>query len=788
MHTATLIKGKTYTYKGIFFDASDPLMGTRCVDGEIAEILLKTGKFEIDGIKIISKNKSLNTRVNGKKYIEIAFLISYISQTDGYGCLGAELAQKYPTSFGESRDGLKIRNFSRINLNDMSTDSNIIQLGAGNSFKDYKYFNKNIGYTMFETTKIPTLPNVWVDNINKTCDLLLVPAKEVKKVFANCGVTIPIEVVPLWVNDIYQYVERPKREMFKFLWAGTLDGFNRKGWLETIEAFKAEFKPNENVNLIMKTTTLGLLADSKVKEILEDNRISFVKGLLTDKEFLNLFESVDCFVFPTHGEGFGLPPLEAMATGLPTIATDWMGCAEFVNDDICYPIKVKELEKAVYDSAYGDVGEWAKIDIQQIRELMRYIYENREEAKLKGLEASKIVNQKYRLKNFDENLHKIIKDKEEEQKLLKLNLVCEGLMFGHSGFAEAVRNMVCFLHNKGCNIMVRPHDNDNIDISTENGKIIKSLIDCIPDDKYKTIHIVMTIPLGIRKKDNDYQIGYVMFETQEIPKIFINSLMVNTNELWVPSTFNFENFIKAGYNHPIFVMPLGVDTDRFSPDKVESLDIGAKGKFTFLSIVGWSERKGVSTLIEAYLREFSNKDNTILYIKGGSYDSERAKNEVVQIISKVNKEDSPEIKIDFNLYSDVLLPKLYKSADCFVLASLGEGWGLNYTEAMSMRLPTIGTRCTGQIDFMTDENSFLIDVKGYRTEPRCDWISPQYAEGIFAIPSMEHLQQLMRQVYANPELAKEKGMQAREDMINKYQWKYAADKWWNRLKELEVNL
>lgn len=376
-----------------------------------------------------------------------------------------------------------------------------------------------------------------------------------------------------------------------------------------------------------------------------------------------------------------------------------------------------------------------------------------------------------------------------EESLPKLNLFCEGLMFGYSGFAEAMRNIVYSLYSKGCNVVVKPHDEVNSDIlSTEKGKILNLLTNVVYVNNYKTVQIEMTPPLGVLRDGRDYQIGYVMFETQEIPKVFIDSLMRNTDELWVPSNFNLENFTKAGYSKPIFVMPLGVDTDRFNPYKVKPLNIGLQGEFIFLSIMGWSERKGVSILAEAYLREFGARENTVLYLKGGWYDSKKAENEIAQIISKVNKEGCPAIELDFNLYSDALLPRLYKSADCFVLSSMGEGWGLNYSEAMSMMLPTIGTRCTGQIDFMTDENSFLIDVDGYRSEPKCDWICPQYIGEKFAIPSMKHLQKLMRWIYTNPGLAKEKGKQARKDMVSKYQWNHAADKWLDRLEELEVSL
>ncbi|MHB8276366.1 MAG: glycosyltransferase family 4 protein [Candidatus Humimicrobiaceae bacterium] len=383
----------------------------------------------------------------------------------------------------------------------------------------------------------------------------------------------------------------------------------------------------------------------------------------------------------------------------------------------------------------------------------------------------------------------IFATKKRQGEPLKLNIICGGLMFGYSGFAEAMRNIVYSLYYKGCNVTAQPHDSISTDIlNTEKGRVINSLHNIVFNNNYKTVQITMTSPLGVIHRGSAYRIGYVMFETQETPKVFIDSLMINTDELWVPSTFNLNNFTKAGYTHPIFAMPLGVDIDRFNPDTVKPLNIGTDNKFTFLSIMGWSARKGVDILMEAYLREFSSADNTVLYLKGGWYTHEKAQNEVAQIVSKIGKVDPPEIKIDFNLYNDSQLPGLYKSANCFVLASLGEGWGLDYSEAMAMALPTIGTRCTSQLDFMNDKNSFLIDVAEYRPEQRCDWICPQYRGQNFAIPSMTHLQQLMRQIYSDKELADKKGKQARKDMIKKFQWKHAANKWYRRLKDLEANL
>jgi glycosyltransferase involved in cell wall biosynthesis len=53
-----------------------------------------------------------------------------------------------------------------------------------------------------------------------------------------------------------------------------------------------------------------------------------------------LYAAADCFVLPTHGEGWGLPTMEAMAMGLPVITTNWGGSTEFVTRDTGYLLDV----------------------------------------------------------------------------------------------------------------------------------------------------------------------------------------------------------------------------------------------------------------------------------------------------------------------------------------------------------------------------------------------------------------------------------------------------------------
>ena len=105
---------------------------------------------------------------------------------------------------------------------------------------------------------------------------------------------------------------------------------------------------------------------------------------ILDYQMGALYRSADCFVLPTRGEGWGMPILEAMACGLPVICTDWGAQTEFINSDICYPIQVKRLIPAKAKCPYYAGFEWADPDSEHLRQLMRYVYEHRAEAREKG--------------------------------------------------------------------------------------------------------------------------------------------------------------------------------------------------------------------------------------------------------------------------------------------------------------------------------------------------------------------------------------------------------------------
>jgi len=107
-----------------------------------------------------------------------------------------------------------------------------------------------------------------------------------------------------------------------------------------------------------------------------------------------LLAASDCYVSLHRSEGLGLPMAEAMYLGKPVIATAYGGNMDFMtlNNSLLVKYKLVELERDY--GPYEKRAVWAEPDIKHASELMRWAYENIDEAKAVGERGSEDVKQR----------------------------------------------------------------------------------------------------------------------------------------------------------------------------------------------------------------------------------------------------------------------------------------------------------------------------------------------------------------------------------------------------------
>jgi glycosyltransferase involved in cell wall biosynthesis len=281
------------------------------------------------------------------------------------------------------------------------------------------------------------------------------------------------------------------------------------------------------------------------------------------------------------------------------------------------------------------------------------------------------------------------------------------------------------------------------------------------------------------------RVGRTMFETDRIPdgwKERCNAL----DEVWVASEFNRETFTASGVDpRKLRVLHAGVDTDLFRPG-VQPLNLPHRRRFNFLSVFDLQPRKGSDLLLRAYLTEFKPDDDVALVLKISQHSDPQMDPEAqlayfIEHEVGLRLEETPPVILLNGYLTQAEMAGLYAAADAFVLPTHGEGYGRPLLEAMSCELPVIATAWGGQMDFMTSDNSYLLDSEGLVPASVEEEI---FAGHLWAQPSVDHLRQLMREVVSRPEEARRHGQRARQDMVANWDWSVVAPRWVNEFRRL----
>jgi len=249
----------------------------------------------------------------------------------------------------------------------------------------------NVGYTPWESTKIP--PG-WLYNMN-VCNEIWTTSSFVKDIYIQNGVRDNIHVIPHGVSEDFAIVERELLNKFNFLHVG--GDSKRKNAQLVVDAFLELFDGNEDYQLILKYNNFcyaEIYLDGKLVQATEHPQIIGIPEIFSAEDLVRLYHKCHCLVYPTSGEGFGMIPFEAMATGMPTIVTNLTGCADFAHYGI--PLEAEYGEATYNNHQYStDTGLWAVPNFDELVIHMQDVAGDYDLFKKSAIHSAKIIHQEH---------------------------------------------------------------------------------------------------------------------------------------------------------------------------------------------------------------------------------------------------------------------------------------------------------------------------------------------------------------------------------------------------------
>jgi glycosyltransferase involved in cell wall biosynthesis len=202
--------------------------------------------------------------------------------------------------------------------------------------QDYKFgLNQfKIGYTPWESTDLYI---GWDHIFNKVCNEVWTTSEWVAQIYRS-KTTTPVFVYEHGIEDEWIPKKRildPSRP-FRFLHIG--EPAVRKDAQSVVNAFIELYGNDPNYELILKCSNLNTtkIFDPVTKSVIGSpnafyKNIKIIESFLSVEQMKGLYELCDVFVYPSWGEGFGFNPLQAMASGMPTICTaGWATYKRFI--------------------------------------------------------------------------------------------------------------------------------------------------------------------------------------------------------------------------------------------------------------------------------------------------------------------------------------------------------------------------------------------------------------------------------------------------------------------------
>lgn len=267
-------------------------------------------------------------------------------------------------------------------------------------------------WIIMQPWEMTALPKKFVEIFNQA-DEVWTPSNFCRKAFVASGVkynkvqVVPNGVSPELFTPFGDNLPLNTFKRFKFLFVGGT--IYRKGIDVLIEAYLSAFTSEDDVCLIIKdmggdSFYKGQTAKEKIQEIQSDANapeIIYIDSYLSEDEMQQLYRSADVFVSPYRGEGFSLPTLEAMASGLPVVVTRGGATDDFVDESVGWLINSTNtnIGDVIDNMELTHSAEFLEPNKGHLAEILRYIGTNPKEIFGKGAAAALRAREQWNWRN-----------------------------------------------------------------------------------------------------------------------------------------------------------------------------------------------------------------------------------------------------------------------------------------------------------------------------------------------------------------------------------------------------
>ena len=591
---------------------------------------------------------------------------------------------------------------------------------------------------------------------------------------------------------------------------------NLEGLMQAFSILPDEFRDSMQLVFAGTVSEVDLLMLQNLANSLGIQDALLLTGYVADEDLITLFSLCEVFVFPSTYEGFGLPALEAMACGAPTIGSNLTSIPEVIGreDALFDPHNPKDIASKIlrvltdadFNSSlrahaltWSSTFSWDRC-AKRLLKSFENVMASRESISNKEW-PNLITESQLRYRKLIDAIGKIdtkiIKPTDTElievasciannndlalqfnrQHILpeKINWRVEGPFDSSYSLALVNRECARALKQLGHNIILHSSEGpgdfdpnpsflkDNFDLN----EMYKKSLDPARSSSDVTSRN-MYPPRVIDMNDRLNFLHAYAWEETGFPTEWVDDFNSYLQGITVVSAHVEKLLVDAGVKVPIAISGNGVDHWlRVKSDK--NFEVNAKS-FRFLHVSSCFPRKGVDVMLRAYGMAFRKADDVTLIIKTFSNPHNKIKKWLTE--ARDGNPDFPDVLVIEEDLADSQLKALYEKCDVLVAPSRAEGFGLPLAEAMLSDISVITTAWSGQLDFCNEETSWLVDYKFALAKTHFDFFDSVWAE-----PDIDNLASVMKVVFQTPlAIRKKRSVAGKKLLLEKFRWVDVAER------------